>query len=188
MRKLLLILLLIVLIIIVVPLIVALFLNKSYEVSRTIEISRPYDAVWNYVIYLKNQNEYSVWSKMDPHMKTEYRGEDGKVGFVSAWESENPDVGKGEQEIVAITDGRIEYEIRFLEPFRRTSKSFLEVTALNQTTTRVNWGISGKIGYPLNLLLLVMNFEKMIGKDLEQGLLNLKQILEHSAPLEPSNE
>lgn len=35
-------------------------------------------------------------------MKREFRGEDGTVGFVAAWDSENPDAGKGEQEIIGI--------------------------------------------------------------------------------------
>ena len=51
---------------------------------------------------------------MDPDMKKTYRGTDGTVGFVSAWDSEKDDVGKGEQEIIKITDGeRIDYELRF---------------------------------------------------------------------------
>ncbi len=49
-------------------------------------------------------------------MKTEYRGTDGTVGFVSAWDSPVRDAGKGEQEITKIDDGkRIDYELRFYE-------------------------------------------------------------------------
>jgi hypothetical protein len=32
--------------------------------------------------------------------------------------------------------------------------------------------------YPMNLMLLCMNMDKMIGKDLETGLTNLKGVLE----------
>ena len=36
----------------------------------------------------------------------------------------------------------------------------------------------GKMNYPMNLMLLFMNMDKMIGKDFESGLKNLKTILE----------
>ena len=43
---------------------------------------------------------------MDPNIKTDFRGTDGTVGFISAWDSNNiKNVGKGEQEILNMVDG-----------------------------------------------------------------------------------
>jgi hypothetical protein len=36
---------------------------------------------------LKNQDNFSVWAKMDPEMKKYYRGMGGNPGFVSGGES-----------------------------------------------------------------------------------------------------
>ena len=73
------------------------------------------DEVFDYVKYLKNQDNFSKWASMDPDMQKTYRGTDVTVGFVSAWASDNPDVGVGEQEIKAITAGqRIDFELRFI--------------------------------------------------------------------------
>ena len=91
--------------IILLLLITGLFVDGKYSVEREVTINKPKQEVFDYVKYLKNQNQFSVWAKIDPAMKTEFRGEDGTVGFVSAWDSENPDAGKGEQKIVKIDDG-----------------------------------------------------------------------------------
>jgi hypothetical protein len=39
-------------------------------------------------------------------------------------------------------------------------------------------GIQWKNGHPMNLMLVVMNMDEMLGRDLEIGLQNLKATLE----------
>ena len=90
---------------IVLLLILAVFLKKEYTVVREISISKPKLIVFDYLKQLKNQNNFSKWAMMDPNMKKEYKGTDGTVGFVSSWESEQKNVGKGEQEIKKIIEG-----------------------------------------------------------------------------------
>ncbi|MBE0639013.1 MAG: SRPBCC family protein [Bacteroidales bacterium] len=180
MKKVLIIIGIIIAAVILIPLIVALFTKKEYRVVKEVTINQPIEEVFDYILMLKNQDEFSVWSKIDPKMKSEYRGTDGTVGFVSAWESDNPDVGKGEQEITRIEPGaRIDYELRFLEPFESTSLAFMTTESLSETSTLVKWGFSGEMKYPMNLMLVVMDFEGMIGNDLQSGLNNLKIILEN---------
>jgi uncharacterized membrane protein len=166
-------------IIIIIPLIIALFVKKTYEVEREVTINRPKSEVFNYLKYLKNQDEFSKWASMDPAMEKSYSGIDGTVGFISAWESEKPDVGKGEQEIIHIDEGkRIDYQLRFVEPFESTSNAYIVTTEESPERTSVKWGFTGTMTYPMNLMLLFMDFEKMIGNDFETGLNSLKTILE----------
>lgn len=166
-------------ILIAVPLIVAIFVKKDYEVEREITIDKPKEEVFDYVKFLKNQDNYSKWATMDPDMKKTYRGTDGTVGFVSAWESDNKDVGKGEQEIKKITDGeRIDFELRFFEPFESTEPAYMTTESVSENQTKVKWGFSGHMDYPMNIMMLFMDFEKMIGDDLDTGLKNLKAELE----------
>jgi hypothetical protein len=42
----------------------------------------------------------------------------------------------------------------------------------------VAWGFESKMKYPMNLMLLFMSMEKMVGNDLGTSLMNLKNILE----------
>ena len=111
--------------IIVLVVVIALFINGKYAVEREVSINKPKQQVFDYVKYLKNQNQFSVWAKIDPDMKTEFRGEDATVGFVSAWDSENPKAGKGEQKILKIDEGnRIDYELHFIKPFESTDYAY----------------------------------------------------------------
>lgn len=166
-------------VLIAIPLIVALFVKKDYAVEREITINKPKQEVFNYIKLLKNQDNYSKWATMDPNMKKSYRGTDGTVGFVSAWESKIDSVGVGEQEIKKIVEGeRVDFELRFIKPFEATEPAFMTTEAVSENQTKVKWGFSGHMNYPMNLMMLFMDFEKMIGDDLQTGLNNLKNVLE----------
>ncbi|MBU2968191.1 SRPBCC family protein [Pseudoalteromonas sp. C2R02] len=161
------------------PFITALFVHNSYDVEREIVINQPKDRVFQYVKYLKNQNEFSKWANIDPNMTKTYRGIDGTIGFVSAWDSTHEEVGTGEQEIKAIEEGkRIDFELRFIKPFEATEPAYMITESVDNNTTKVKWGFSGHMDYPMNLMFLFIDFEKTIGDDLQEGLDNLKVIQE----------
>ncbi|HAP02071.1 MAG TPA: polyketide cyclase [Bacteroidetes bacterium] len=165
--------------IIALGLITAAVVKSDYAVTREVTISKPKQQVFDYIKFIGNQDNYSVWNNKDPKMKKEKRGTDGTVGFVASWDSEMKDVGKGEQEIKAIKDGeRIDMELRFMKPFTATDNAFMTTEALDSTTTKVQWGFNGKMPYPMNLMLLFMNMDKMLGDDLQKGLDNLKVVME----------
>ena len=169
----------IVIILIAIPMVTALFVQKEYAVERQVNINQPKTFVFNYIKHLKNQENYSTWATMDPEMQRTYKGVDGSVGFVAAWDSHIKEVGKGEQEIMAIQEGeRIDFELRFFKPFESTEPAYMLTKAINDSVTTVSWGFSGHMSYPMNLMFLFMNFEKMIGDDLQTGLNNLKAVLE----------
>jgi hypothetical protein len=149
----------------------------DFAVEREVIINKSKDDVFQYVRYLRNHDNFSKWATMDPKMKKDYRGTDGTVGFVSAWESENQDVGKGEQEIKKITEGeRIDVEIRMRSPFQSTDPAYMTTESVGDNQTRVKSGYLGKMNYPTNLLCPFI--AEKIGKDMQAGLTNLKTVLE----------
>jgi len=164
---------------IVVLLLVAAFVKKSYTVEREIIINKPKQEVFDYIKFLKNQDNFSKWATMDPNMKKDYQGVDGMVGFVSSWDSENKNVGKGEQTIKKISEGeRIDFDLHFIKPFDGLANAYMSTVSVSENKTKVKWFFSSEMKYPMNIFLLFMNMEEMIGKDLEIGLNNLKNILE----------
>ena len=160
-------------------LLVALFVDSNFEVTRSVIIYKPTPEVFNYVSHIRNQDAYSAWAKKDPKSERSYTGSDASVGFVSRWKSTVKDVGQGEQEITKIIpQKRIEMELRFKKPYESTNYAYMETTALDEAETKVTWSFSGKMKYPTNLMLLFMNLEQTVGKQLNEGLTNLKTILE----------
>jgi len=126
-----------------------------------------------------NQDHHSVWAMKDPHMKKNYSGADGTVGFIAAWQSENPEVGVGEQEIINVLENkRLEFELRFKKPFESTDPAYVTTESVGPEQTIVKWGFKGSMPYPMNIMLLMMNMEVKLAGDLTKGFLNLKTLLE----------
>jgi hypothetical protein len=166
-------------ILILLPLFIALFVRKNYVITRDVNINRPLPEVFDYLKHLKNQKNFSVWESLDPEMKQEYKGADATPGFIMTWESKQKKVGKGEQEIKSIREGKqIDSEVRFIEPFASTARASLITEAVNEKVTHVSWRFEGRMKYPMNLMLLFMNMDKMVGRDLQTGLENLKKLME----------
>ncbi|MGC4035464.1 MAG: SRPBCC family protein [Chitinophagaceae bacterium] len=164
--------------IIVVIMIIALFTNKGYKISREVIINKPVNDVFNYVKYLKNQDYFNKWTMMDPAMKKEFKGTDGAIGFVYKWEG-NKRAGAGEQELMGLQNNKqVDIEVRFIRPFAGISQTpfYLESLAGNQT--KLTWGISSTMKYPMNAMLLFMNMDNLLGKDMETSLQLLKTLLE----------
>ena len=164
---------------ITIPLVIAIFLEKEYSVEREIVINKPITEVFNYIKLLKNQSNYSSWATRDPEMEKSYTGIDGEIGFISAWDSQHPEVGVGEQEIVGIKElERIDYELRFFKPFEAEEPAFMSTESISENETKVVWGFTGHFEYPMNLMLWFMDIENKLGNDLSTGLSNLKEKLE----------
>jgi hypothetical protein len=164
--------------VIILPFLIALSVKEEYQVEREIIIQKPKQEVFDYIRYIKNQDYYSVWNLIDPGMKKEYNGTDGEVGFTSYWESEDDNVGKGSQTITKLTEGeRMDIRLVLISPFQAEDDAYMNTEALAENETKVKWGLSGTMKYPMNLMLL-MGMEDMIGKQLGEGLENLKNVLE----------
>ncbi|HEV8591427.1 MAG TPA: SRPBCC family protein [Pyrinomonadaceae bacterium] len=164
----------------VVAVVTATMLSPTdYKVERSVTINRPKAEVFAYLKQLKNQNDWGPWAKKDPGMKMESRGTDGTVGYTQVWDSTKHDVGAGEQEITKITEGeRIDTQLRFKRPFESTSDAYMITESTGENQTKVRWGFSGAMPRPMNIMLLMMDMDKEVGKDFDEGLNNLKTILE----------
>lgn len=171
--------LLYVFIIIIVSLLIIMFVApQNYEVTRSLVINKPISEVFNYLRCIKNQDDWSPWKKKDPNMKQAYFGIDGEVGFIAKWEG-NKEVGMGEQEILAIFENEsIKSKLRFYRPWKLESDAYIRVESLTENKTNVTWGFTGKNPMPFNVFMLFFNMDKTVGKDFEEGLVNLKQVLE----------
>lgn len=152
---------------------------KKYDISRSIVINKPLSEVYQYIKYVKNQDFWGPWNQRDPNMKKTYTGEDGTVGFISAWESDHKQVGSGEQEITNLIENvKMESELRFLKPWKSVSNGYIDVFEESKTATKVVWGFHGTNKVPMNIMMLFFNMDKAVGKDFEEGLASLKAILE----------
>ncbi|MEO8086171.1 MAG: SRPBCC family protein [Bacteroidota bacterium] len=162
--------------IIALVLIVALFTKKGYDIHCEITIDAPLQKVFDYLKYIRNWDTFNERAVADPSRINEFKGTDGRVGFISAWRG-NKKVGEGEKEIINIVEGKIiETEIRFVKPFAVTGHTNIGTEAVSEKQTKVTSSNASTLKYPLNFMLLFV--EKGIAKDMEISLATLKDILE----------
>jgi hypothetical protein len=161
---------------VVLLLIAALFVRNEYKVEKTVAISKPKEDVFNYVKFARNQDHFNKWIMTDPQIKKTYKGDDGTVGFVYAWDSEGS-AGKGEQEISSIRPSeQVNFAVRFLEPFEGSADTYMKTEALDANQTKLTWHMEGRNRYPMNLMNLFVS--GMLGDDMTTSLTTLKTVLE----------
>lgn len=160
-------------------LIAGLLLPKKFSIVRGTIINKPKQEVFDYLKLIRNQEKYSVWVMKDPNVKIVYTGVDGTVGFTSSWQSDDKNVGIGEQEIKSIRDGEsMEVEVRFKKPFEATNYALSTVTAINDGQTEVSNRFFGQCKFPMNVMFVFMS--KILGKDMLKNLENMKANLENN--------
>lgn len=163
--------------IIALVLIIALLTKKDFRLIKQVTVNKPKLEVFNYAKLLKNQEYYSVWVMKDPNIKIVYKGTDGTIGASSAWESNDKNVGIGEQEIIKMKEGEtMETEIRFKKPFEATNFAITSVTDAGDGKTNISTEFYGRQKFPMNIMCLFM--DKIVGKDMQKNLENLKNNLE----------
>lgn len=165
--------------IIAVFLIIPLFVKNDYQVVRTVTINKSKNDVFAYIKMLKNHDNFNVWSKMDPKMTKTFDGTDGTVGFHTTWKSANGEVGEGEQTIKSIVEGStVEYDLHFIKPMDGKANANMKCEELTPTSTKVTWEFKSRMSYPMNIILLFMDMDQILGTQLQKGLDDLKKIQE----------
>ena len=148
------------------------------KIEKSVDISKGSPQVFDYLKITRNQDFFSVWNMADPAMNRWSKGEDGRVGFVYSWESNEKNVGAGEQEITSIEEGSvIRYALRFFRPMKNEGTSEFRISPAGTGST-VTWVFESPSKFPMSLFAPI--FKKMLGRDIEKSLQNLKTVLEKS--------
>lgn len=150
---------------------------KEMVIEKHVTIEQDLDTVFAFLQEIKNQDHYNIWVMKDPTMKKTYSGTDGTVGFKYSWDSNDKGVGAGSQEITRISPGKlIEYDIKFLRPMKNVAVAYFTTSKVNEGSTSVTWTYKSPTKFPLSLFAPFL--KKMLGKQLQQSLDNLKSLLE----------
>jgi hypothetical protein len=166
---------------IVVLLVVIVTRPDTYHVERSTNISAPPAVVFAQVSDFKMWKPWLPWGKLDPNMKLTFEGTQGTVGASYAWVGNN-DVGAGKMTLVGIEPNkRLDIKLEFLKPFESKAQNGFAFESLGKET-KVTWSMDGTNSFMSKAMSLFMSMDKMIGKDFEQGLADMKKVAE-AAPV-----
>lgn len=149
----------------------------TFRVQRTASIKAPPDKIFAIINDFHNWGSWSPWEKMDPTMKRTYSGAPNGKGAVYAWEG-NSKVGAGRMEIIeSVPPSRVTVQLDFLKPFEGHNIAEF-ITEAHGDSTNVTWAMHGPAPFLSKVMQVFCSMDKLIGKDFDAGLANLKAIAE----------
>jgi uncharacterized protein YndB with AHSA1/START domain len=160
-----------------VVLILAATKPDTFSVRRAATVKAPPERIFPLINDFHQWGTWSPYEHKDPAMKRTYSGADSGKGAVYAWDG-NKNVGSGRMEILeASMPSKIVIKLDFFTPFEGHNTA--EFTMLPQgDVTNLTWLMHGPAPFMSKLMQVFINIDKMIGKDFEAGLANIKTISE----------
>jgi len=152
-------------------LILAAIRPDTFKVQREATIQAPPEKVYALISDFKAWPAWSPWEKKDPQMKRTF----GDKTY--AWQG-NKEVGEGRMEIVeAVPPARVKLKLDFIKPFE--AHNVVDFTLQpKDKATQVTWAMQGDTPFLFKIVHVFMDMDKMVGKDFEAGLANLKAAAE----------
>ena len=150
---------------------------NHFSVRREITVKAPAEKIFPLIDDFHQWVAWSPYEHRDPTLKRTYSGTESGKGAVYGWEGNNS-VGSGRMEILeSAAPSKIVIKLDFFTPFEGHNTA--EFTLLPQgDATHVTWLMHGPAPFMSKLMQVFMNMDKMIGKDFEVGLVNLKNLTE----------
>ena len=150
---------------------------SEFRVTRSTRMSASAAAVFAQVDDFHNWAAWSPWATIDPAMKQTYSGAVAGPGAVYEWAG-NRRVGAGRMTIVESNPPeRIAIRVEFFKPFPATNLA--EFTFQRRASdTVVTWSMSGRKNFMAKVIGLVMDMDRMIGAQFDNGLARMKSVVE----------
>lgn len=150
----------------------------DYRYSRSATMNASPDEIFVQVNNLQNWNNWSPWAKLDPNAKMTYEGPNEGNGAIMRWAG-NMNVGEGSLTITSNRPGKlVQYQLDFLKPMKGTAKSEMTFEQAPENQTYVTWSMYGTSTFFEKVIGIVMNCEKMMNEQFDEGLANLKAVVE----------
>jgi uncharacterized protein YndB with AHSA1/START domain len=149
----------------------------TFSIERSAVINAPAERIFSVLNDFHQWGGWSPWENKDPDMKRTYGGPEFAPMRGHGWEGDK-NVGTGRMEILeANTPSKLVIKLDFFKPFEAHNTA--EFTMLPQgNATNVHWVMHGPATFMSKVMTVFVNFDKMVGKDFEQGLANLKTLTE----------
>jgi uncharacterized protein YndB with AHSA1/START domain len=170
--------------IVVVLLVVALLAYAAskpdtFQVQRSTTIKASPETIYPLISDWHNFLSWSPFEK-DAAMKRSFKGAATGKGAIYEWDGNNK-VGAGRIEIMeAAAPSRLVMQLDMIRPMK--AQNLVEFTlAAKGSSTDVTWAMKGKVPFMGKLMSLVMNCDKMVGSQFEEGLAKLKHLAEQPA-------
>jgi hypothetical protein len=148
----------------------------TFRIHRSATINAPVERLHGILTDLRRGAEWSPYEKRDPAMKKSYSGPAAGPGARMEWDG-NKEVGAGSLTVADASPTRIVVKLDITRPMN--ANNIVEYTLAPQgNATNVTWALHGPMHLASKVMCLFMDMDKMVGKDFEAGLKDLKTLAE----------
>lgn len=149
----------------------------DFGVRRTASIKAAPERIYPLIADFRQWPSWSPYEAKDPAMKRTLGTVAAGPGATYAWEG-NKEVGQGDMTITTVeAPQRVSIRLNFIKPFAATNQVDF-VLEPQGDSTRVTWDMHGPAPYVTKLMSTFFDMDRMIGRDFELGLANLKAAAE----------
>jgi uncharacterized protein YndB with AHSA1/START domain len=149
----------------------------KFRYERSGLINAPAERIFPYISNFSLGGLWSPYEKVDPTMKKTFSGTQGQVGSIMEFEG-NKDAGSGKLEVLKVIPNElVEIRLTMTKPFHAENLVLYHLTP-EGAGTRFSWEMSGDGGFLGKLISVFINCEKMVGDQFNQGIANLKALVE----------
>lgn len=147
----------------------------NFRVERSADILAPPERIVPLINDLHKFNTWNPYALKDPATQGQYSGSPSGPGARYAWVSEK--VGTGSMTIQDSAPTRVTMRLDFEQPFAASNMAEFQLR-LSGDKTRITWSMHGPANFMSKLMETLTLMDRMVGKDFESGLANLKMIAE----------
>ena len=153
-------------------LILASMRQDTFHVERSTRIAAPPEWVYAQINDLKRMKLWNPYERKDPSLKGEFGPTTRGVGASYAFDSDK--VATGRMTIVESKPLRqVTLRLDFEKPFVSTVTTEYTLQP-DRGGTKVTWSMQGPANFVHKLMETVLVLDPLIGRDLDEGLRNLK--------------
>lgn len=152
----------------------------KFTVSRSAIVPATPEAIFPFINNLHKWNEWSPWARLDPNCVNRYNDTPQGVGSSMSWSGNNK-VGAGKMTVVeSKPDELVRMRLEFEKPMKAVNTTEFLIRPATDGS-EVVWTMSGTSNFYGKVMNIVMNCQKMIGGQFEQGFVNLREALAKDA-------
>ena len=149
--------------------------DGHFRYERSGVINAKPEVIYPYISDFKLGHQWSPYEK-DAEQKNTYGGTPGQVGSFEEWDGKQ--MGQGRIEITqAKPNEQVDLRLQMIKPIAADNHVTYKLTP-EGNSTRFTWIMEGNGGFFGKLMGVVIDCEKMIAGQFEEGIANLKKLVE----------
>ncbi|MFZ5722200.1 MAG: SRPBCC family protein [Pseudomonadota bacterium] len=154
--------------------------SSRFRIERSIRIDAGVQSVFPWLNEPRNAERWLPFARKDPQMKHDYSGPARGVGAVCTFAG-GKQSGTGRITITESTAPvQVVSRLEMFSPFKADNRVVYTAVPLGDRT-EVHWSMEGKSPFIARLMCAFFDMDSMVGKDFEDGLINLKSLVERGA-------